>query len=83
LYARDDLIQSRRCNVAEQSSPFGSADESRGAFFAVACRRSYLLYRTLRSAFGVPPIEERMTLTRGEAFRGYGARTPFFFLRLF
>jgi len=41
------------------------------------------LYRTLRSAFGVPPIEERMTLTRGQAFRGYGARTPFFFLRLF
>jgi len=40
------------------------------------------LYWTLRCASGVPAIEERMLLTRGEAFRAYPARTRFFFPRL-
>ena len=42
-----------------------------------------LMYWTLRYVSGVPPIEERMLLTRGEAFRAYRKRTPAFFPRLF
>jgi protein-S-isoprenylcysteine O-methyltransferase Ste14 len=39
----------------------------------------------LDAALRVPRagIEERILLTRGEAFRAYPARTPFFFPRLF
>lgn len=42
-----------------------------------------LMYWTLRYVSGVPPIEERMLLTRGQAFRDYQAQTPVFFPRLF
>ena len=42
-----------------------------------------LMYWTLRYVSGVPPIEERMLLTRQEAFRAYEQRTPTFFPRLF
>jgi steroid 5-alpha reductase family enzyme len=48
-----------------------------GAWIAPA-----LMYWTLRHASGIPPIEERMRITRGDAFRAYQARTPAFFPRL-
>jgi len=42
-----------------------------------------LMYATLRYASGVPPLEDHMKRTRGEAFAAYQARTPIFFPRLF
>ena len=42
-----------------------------------------LMYWTLRYASGVPPLEEYMLNSRGEAYRAYQARTPVFFPRLF
>ena len=41
-----------------------------------------LMYGVLRYASGVPPLEEHMARTRGEAFRAYQRRTPVFFPRL-
>jgi steroid 5-alpha reductase family enzyme len=42
-----------------------------------------LMYVLLRYASGVPPLEEHMLRTRGEAFRAYQRRTPVFFPKLF
>ena len=42
-----------------------------------------LMYVLLRYGSGVPPLEEHMLRTRGEAFRAYQRRTPVFFPRLF
>ena len=50
---------------------------------AVAWIAPALMYWTLRYVSGVPPIEERMLQTRGEAFGAYRIRTPTFFPRLF
>ena len=50
---------------------------------AVAWIAPALMYWTLRYVSGVPPIEERMQHTRGEAFGAYRHRTPTFFPRLF
>ncbi len=50
---------------------------------AVAWIAPALMYWTLRHVSGVPPIEERMLVTREEAFRAYRKRTPTFFPRLF
>ena len=50
---------------------------------AVAWIAPVLMYWTLRYVSGVPPIEERMLLTRGEAFRAYRKKTPTFFPQLF
>ena len=50
---------------------------------AVAWVAPALMYWTLRYVSGVPPIEERMLVARGEAFRAYRKRTPAFFPRLF
>ncbi len=41
-----------------------------------------LMYAVLRYASGVPPLEEHMLRTRGEAFRAYQERTPVFFPRV-
>jgi len=41
-----------------------------------------LMYATLRYASGVPPLEQHMLRSRGDAFRAYQARTPTFFPRL-
>lgn len=41
-----------------------------------------LMYAALRYGSGVPPLEEHMARTRGEAFRAYQRRTPVFFPRL-
>jgi steroid 5-alpha reductase family enzyme len=50
---------------------------------AVARIAPALMYWILRYVSGVPPIEERMLLTRAEAFGAYRKRTPIFFPRLF
>ena len=50
---------------------------------AVAWIAPALMYWTLRYASGVPPIEDRMRLTRSDEFRTYQARTPEFFPRIF
>jgi steroid 5-alpha reductase family enzyme len=42
-----------------------------------------LMYGVLRYASGVPPLEEHMARTRGEAFRAYCELTPVFFPRIF
>jgi steroid 5-alpha reductase family enzyme len=42
-----------------------------------------LMYVLLRYVSGVPPLEEHMARTRGEAYRAYAQRTPIFFPRLF
>ena len=42
-----------------------------------------LMYGVLRYASGVPPLEQHMFLTRGDAFRAYQQRTPVFFPRIF
>ena len=41
-----------------------------------------LMYAALRHGSGVPPLEEHMARTRGEAFRAYAQRTPVFFPKL-
>jgi steroid 5-alpha reductase family enzyme len=41
------------------------------------------MYGVLRYASGVPPLEQHMLLTRGDAFRAYQQRTPVFFPRIF
>jgi steroid 5-alpha reductase family enzyme len=41
-----------------------------------------LMYAALRHGSGVPPLEEHMARTRGEAFLAYARRTPVFFPKL-
>jgi steroid 5-alpha reductase family enzyme len=55
---------------------------SSGAWSLIALAAPMLMYWTLRYASGVPPVEERMAATRGDAFQRYKAKTPEFFPRL-
>ncbi len=51
-------------------------------YWLAALAAPALMYWTLRYASGVPPVEERMAATRGDAFERYKAKTPEFFPRL-
>ena len=56
---------------------------SQGAFGLLAWLSPAVMYGVLRYASGVPPLEQHMLRTRGEAFRAYQRRTPVFFPRIF
>jgi steroid 5-alpha reductase family enzyme len=56
---------------------------SQGAFGLLAWLSPAVMYGVLRYASGVPPLEQHMLRTRGEAFRAYQRRTPVFFPRVF
>lgn len=55
---------------------------SRDAIGLLAWVAPAMMYVALRHGSGVPPLEEGMLRTRGEAFRAYQRRTPVFFPRL-
>ncbi len=55
---------------------------SRDAIGLLAWVAPAMMYVALRHGSGVPPLEEHMLRTRGEAFRAYQRRTPVFFPRL-
>ena len=54
-----------------------------GSWSLTALIAPAVMFWTLRFASGVPPVEQRMRATRGEAFARYSAKTPVFFPRLF